>query len=179
MDRGPPGKNTQDQNLRTKSGGRGHKPLVGVLVAMAALLVHADPGELAGLIPGAQPQAYEFSRTQVSRCVHTYKSFMRNNKYIKKHEVIRTKGQQAHMDIITANITYLSDAARAWLCEQTADIILVQEHRMLTRGEFGKIPGYDVIFSPARRTVCSDRGWEAPGGVAILYRTQNISSGKG
>ena len=78
------------------------------------------------------------------------------------------------MDIISANITSLSDSARQWLSEQTAEIILIQEHRALTLREFGKIPGYDVIFSPARRTMCSDRWWETSGVVAILYRTQTF-----
>ena len=101
---------------------------------------------------------------------------MRDNNFIKKHEIVRVspQGIPKFMDIITVNITTLSDSARSWLASQTADIILIQEHRCLTRRQFGMIIGFEVIFSPARRTMLSGRGWESSGGVAILYRRNGL-----
>ena len=70
-----------------------------------------------------------------------------------------------------ANITSLHEETQKWLSEQTSDTIHIQEHRMRHAGQFGKIPGYALIFSPARKTLCSERGWQSSGGVAILHRT--------
>ena len=55
-------------------------------------------------------------------------------------------------------------------------IILIQEHHMFYRRQFGEIPGYTLIFSPARRTMYSARGWETSGGVAILHKTNMFNS---
>ena len=113
-----------------------------------------------------------FQTVHVNRIQHTYREYPQSNNYIKENKVIKVRGKEQFLHIITMNITALHDVTRAWLVEQTADIILVQEHRMVTLGQFGKIPGCDIMFSPARRTICSDRGWETLGGVAILYRTK-------
>ena len=83
---------------------------------------------------------------------------------IKANKVLRVKGKQKYIDVISVNITTCHDTARDWLCEQTADIILIQEHHMFYRGQFGLIPGYTMVFSPARRTMYSARGWETSEG---------------
>ena len=121
---------------------------------------------------GAQPAFSNINQTR--RCLRTYQAYMLDSDYVKQHKVITANGTSRHMDIITANITSLHDDAPSWLAEPSADSILVQEHRLTSLKSFGKNPGYDVIFSPARRTICSDRGWETSGGVVILYRTQQF-----
>ena len=44
----------------------------------------------------------------------------------------------SHIQIITVNITSLHDVSRTWLSEHSADVILVQEHRMIYKSKFGK-----------------------------------------
>ena len=110
-------------------------------------------------------------REHIKRNTKSYQIYLEENNYIKQHKVLKVKGKQAYISIITANLTSLSDAARQWLSEQTADIILIQEHHVYSERAFGKIPGYTLVFSPAQKTIHSARGWEATGGVAILHKT--------
>ena len=121
-----------------------------------------------GLGPGAQAPHYQ---PHIKRRTKQYEQMLKTNNFIKPNKVLRVSGKQRYIDIISVNITTCHDTARDWLCEQTADIILIQEHHMLYKGQFGKIPGYTLIFSPARRTMYSARGWETSGGVAILHKT--------
>ena len=152
-------KYVNEQGYGHKSHGCRTGPAVAVwaLVAMA-VLAFSDGHQVAHMQGLDHSRA--FTRTQHKRYVKSYKAFMHDSKY---------------MDIITVNITALSDSARSWLAAETADIILVQEHRCLSRKEFGIILGFEVIFSPARRTLLSGRGLESSGGgVAILYRRHGL-----
>ena len=96
---------------------------------------------------------------------------MQTNNYIKANKVLHVKGKQKYVDVISVNLTTCHDPARSWLSEPAADIILIQEHHMFYRRQFGEIPGYTLMFSPARRTMYSARGWETSGGVVILHKT--------
>ena len=149
-----------------KSQGRRSKlSLAYVLFAAIAVLANADlQGTQMGTTHGQQAQ--DFTRLQTDRRTSAYKQFMADNNFIKSHKVVQahSQGKQRAMEVITVNITSLSDGAREWLAAQTADIILVQEHRCLYRKEFGRIPGFETVFSPARRTMLSGRGWETSGG---------------
>ena len=136
------------------------------------MIVAGDPGGLPQT--HCHEHVHDFSRNQTTRCLHTYKTYLSENNFIKQHVVVQTKGHKTHMDIIFANITSLSDSARQWLSEQTAEIILLQEHRALTLREFGKIPGYDVIFSTARRTICSDRWFGNIGWCGDFVQDSNL-----
>ena len=109
------------------------------LAAMAAILGAADGHQVGSTM--AQAPHSPYATQQHKRYVSTYKNFMSDNNFIKKHEVVHRHGlgHPKYMDIITVNVTSLSEGARAWLCSQTADIILVQEHHCLTRKEFGQI----------------------------------------
>ena len=118
--------------------------------AIAAFASEAPIHQGQDSIAGAQAP---FTNTYANKCVRTYQAYMEENNYIKEHKLIRTKGKNSYIEMITVNISSLHDGSRAWLAEQTAEVILVQEHRMTSLKAFGKIPGYEIIFSPARRTV--------------------------
>ena len=60
-----------------------------------------------------------------------YAKYLEEHNYIKENRVVKTKGDAKHIHIITVNVTSLHEVNRKWLAEQSADIILVQEHRQL------------------------------------------------
>ena len=64
--------------------------------------------------------------------------------------ICKEKGRNADVIITTVNISSLNNVARRWLSEQNSDMILMQEHRRLTKKAFGHIPGYSLVFSLAR-----------------------------
>ena len=113
-------------------------------------------------------------REHTKRNTKRYQTYLEEKSYIKQQKVCKLKGKHAYISIITANLTSLSDAARQWLSEQTADIILIQEHHLYNERAFGKIPGYTLVFSPAQKTIYSAREWETIGGVAILHKTDTF-----
>ena len=106
-----------------------------------------------------------FMREHIKCNTRMYQTFLEENKYSKQHKQLRARGKASHINIITVNVTSLSEAARKWLGEQTADVILLQEHHLYSKQAFGMIPGYTLVFSPAQKTMYSARGWETTGAL--------------
>ena len=62
--------------------------------------------------------------------------------------MVKTRGDAKHIHLITVNVTSLHEVNRKWLADQSADIILVQEHRLLHEKYLGKsldIPLYSAL----------------------------------
>ena len=67
--------------------GRAARPVWWVLLAAMALLMLGADGHEAGQVHPRAPGPYEI--VQHKRCVHNYTKYMRDNNFIKKHEVVR------------------------------------------------------------------------------------------
>ena len=97
-----------------------------------------------------------FMKTRIS--TRSYHEYLQQNNYMKSNKVIKVKGKQTYISIITVNLTSHSEAARQWLCEQTADILL-PEHHMFSMKKLGIYQGIPCSSHlPAKQCIAPGDG---------------------
>ena len=99
-----------------------------------------------------------FDTTHIKRRTVRYEQHLKQHNYIKPNKISKDKGTPAFVSVISVIIISFSEEARKWFANQEVEIILIQEHRMLSQKAFGRIPGYSLVFSPARRTMLNSMG---------------------
>ena len=91
----PFAKDIRDQRYTNDhSGSKALRPLTGIFVALAAMIVAGDPGGLPQT--HGNVHVHDLSRNQTIRCLHTYKTYLSDSNLIKQHEVVKTKGRKTH-----------------------------------------------------------------------------------
>ena len=111
-----------------------------VLISIYIAAVHAGALQ-AGHARCYQSENGPLDQPHIKRRTNNYEQKIKQNNYIKRNQSLKQKGTTSNISMITVNINSLSDAARKWLSEQTADILLIQVQHMFLKKGFGKIPG--------------------------------------